>query len=391
MIRVTEGRQNDADGDEEDSGASTENIGEAVAPAPLSPPPSSSGPRSLLPAGRINLSPSLSSRIIGDAQAQLGRTVSQIMATSGMFSALDRAREGWLKASQIPVLTAMQGLARFSTGPSLFAGTITAQLADAHLQSLTSITSPAFKALHYNQFAQLSQISRFVEQQNVALAAMRPPFEVSQPVVFATQAWRSVIEIARPDMEVGLAHLQMTARGTRGAIEAGILLSEQDEGARDLFRAEASATFGPSEANLELRLRLGEVHPALRDRLDGAWERIQGGGADAAGQAANSLMEVVSWTLRTVAPDDEVLAWHAVENRPASEVVDGHPTRALRARYAVRDHLEKRTAADLFVKSIGGLCDVIQEHKHSIETGTADALAPVALLVEGLLHYLVVD
>jgi Predicted pPIWI-associating nuclease len=156
-------------------------------------------------------------------------------------------------------------------------------------------------------------------------------------------------------------------------------------------RSEASAAIGPAVANVELRDRLDALHPDLRNRLDGAWERIHGGGADAAGQAANSLIEVIDWTLRTVAPDGAVLTWHAAEQRPEGELHNGKPTRPLRVRYAVRSHPEKAGAIELYARTTSSLVSVIQDPKHAIETRAVEALAPVALTVEGLLYYLVVD
>ncbi len=347
--------------------------------------------RPLVDPTRLDLGLSRTVRMLTEAQGEMARNVSRFAATNGVFEAVERARAGWLATVESPFLRMAEALARVSTGPSLVAATLAAQVADARLASLAMITSPAFKALHENQFSQLSQIARFVERQNVTLAAIRPALEISRPVVFATQAWRSVVDAARPDFEVDLARLRMTARGTGGAVEAGILLSERDNSKLVELQAEARASIGPAQASVELRVRLDEIHPDLGNHLDGAWERIQGGGADAAGQAANSLMEVIDWTLRLLAPDDDVLAWHAAEKRPTNDLHNGKPTRSLRVRYAVRNHPEKRRAVGLYVKSIGELVSVIQSPKHSVETRAGEALAHVALVVEGLLHYLLVD
>lgn len=192
------------------------------------------------------------------------------------------------------------------------------------------------------------------------------------------------------NVEISLAHVRMTGRGTAGVVEAGVLLTERDDLLVERFRAEASVAIGPAGEYEDLRVGLAAVHPDLPNRIDGAWERIRGGGADAAGQAANSLMEAVDWTLRLLAPDDDVLAWHASENRPDSELHMGKPTRPLRLRYAVRDRPEKLPALTLYVRTIQELVSVIQAPKHSVETRAVEALTPIAMTVEGLLYYLVI-
>jgi len=98
-------------------------------------------------------------------------------------------------------------------------------------------------------------------------------------------------------------------------------------------------------------------------------------------------MELLDWTLRCLSPDGETLAWHAENNRSPSELHDGRPTRALRMAYAVREQPEKRAAAELYRKTIQELAGVIQGSKHSTEK----VLACVALTVEGVISFLLVD
>lgn len=346
-------------------------------------------PRSAIDRTDLNISRSL--RALGDAQAQLGGGIARLLATAGVFSAAERARAGVLASAQVPALRAVEGLAQLSTGSSLVSGTFAAQLAGARFESLTSLASPAFKALHEGLFADLSRTSRFVEQQTALLAAMRPQVEIARSVSFANRAWEHVVGSSRPNLDVSLNHLRMVGRGTAGAIEAGVLLTEPDDIVVERFRAEADHEIGPSVASDALRDRLALLHPDLPNRLQGAWERIHEGGADAASQAANSLMEAIDWTLRTLAPDDEVLAWHAAENLSTAELHQGKPTRPLRIRYAVRLSSEKRRALTLYLRTIEELIPVIQSPKHAIDTRAAEALASTAMTVEGFLYYLVVD
>jgi hypothetical protein len=384
----------DQPADQEGDGENEDGRGEETpADDHESQPAERSGAASYPFAGMSRVDPTLwrSLRATEEVQAKLGSSVARYFATSGVFSAIEKARAGWLASTQIPALRTAEAIAQLSTGPSLVSGTLAAQLAGARLTELTSLTLPTFKALHEGAFAQLSLTSRFVEQQSAILAAMRPQLEVARSISFATRAWEHVIDMSRPNLEVSLAHVQMTGRGTASAVEAGILLTEPDEIVVEQFRAEASVAIGPSVANEELRTRLASLHPDLPNRLEGAWERIHGGGSDAAGQAATSLMEVIDWTLRMLAPDKDVLAWHAAENRPDVELHNGDPTRPLRLCYAVRSNPDKLRALKLYLKTFQELVSVIQSPKHAIETRAVEALAPVAITVEGLLYYLVVE
>jgi Predicted pPIWI-associating nuclease len=256
---------------------------------------------------------------------------------------------------------------------------------------LVASPSAVFIANHKTELLRITDLSRVVERNSAALIALRPELRVIRPVAFATQAWRTVIDITPRVDDLHLGHLRMTARGTAGAVEAGILLSEPVNAAVERVRAENSAARGPIEASTDLRLRLVQVHPDLQNRLDGAWERINNGGADAASQAANSLMEVVDWTLRLLAPDNEVLEWHTAQARSETELHQGKPTRTVRIRYVARDHPEKLRAVELYVKSIQELVKVIQSPKHAVETRAVEALGPIALTVEGLLYFLVAE
>lgn len=332
-------------------------------------------------------------RVLNDAlkwQDKIGPQLSQLAATSRMFDTLDTVRQAMAPRFELPSLGVAEQLSSIVTGHSLLAGTLAAQLADARVVQLSGLSN-AIAATSREQLVGLSQVSKLVERQSAVLAAFRPAIAIARPIVFATQAWESVTDITKLLDDRQLPRLQMTSRGTTGAIEAGLLLSEPDEETLERRRAEFSATRGPAEASMLLRTRLTEVHPDLLTRLDGAWERIHCGGADAASQAANSLMEALDWTLRLLSPDDHVLAWHADEGRPEKELHNGKPTRTLRARYAVRLQPEKQRAAELYIKSVQEFVTVIQSSKHSVETRSADTLASVALIVEGVLYFLIVD
>jgi hypothetical protein len=102
-------------------------------------------------------------------------------------------------------------------------------------------------------------------------------------------------------------------------------------------------------------------------------------------------MELIDWTLRFLAPDPDVMTWHAAEGRPLAELNDGGPTRQLRVRFAVRNHPEKNSTIDLYLKAVQGLVAAIQRIKHGLDWNSHRALAPVVMTAEGFLHFLLMD
>lgn len=243
-----------------------------------------------------------------------------------------------------------------------------------------------------SQIGAITRLASHIEHYNAVLAGLRPSVDVARPVVFATRAWQDVIRVT-PEGADGryLERFEVAGRGTGWAVQAGIALTEDDESKVRQLQAEASASLGPAVASVDLRLRLREIHPNLSQRLDGAWERINGGGADAASQAANSLIELIDQTLRILAPDGDVLAWYAAGNRAMRDLNAGRPTRTIRMEFVVRNHPEKKSSLDLYVKATRELVDAIQSSKHALGLTDEKVLAPLALTVEALLHFLLVD
>jgi len=101
-------------------------------------------------------------------------------------------------------------------------------------------------------------------------------------------------------------------------------------------------------------------------------------------------MELVDWSLRIAAPDDDVLSWHALGRRPRSELHDGRPTRSLRAKFILRDRPDDRTAARLYLRALNDLVEIVQSLKHDLEANDVVAVARLIPTVEGLLIFLFV-
>lgn len=216
--------------------------------------------------------------------------------------------------------------------------------------------------------------------------------EIGRSLTLANEAWALVAQAAPevPDADWGW-RLSEAGRTTLGVSATGLLLSAADDDdweEDELVDADDDELIaGPAEAGQRLRDELRRLNPRLVDRLDGAWERVGNHGPDAASQAANSLVELLDWTLRLAAPDAAVLAWHGSESRPPDELNNGRPTRALRIRFVVRLRPDAM-AAEMYVTGLRELMRLLQGHKHGLGEQQLAALARLVPTVEAFLSFL---
>jgi hypothetical protein len=235
--------------------------------------------------------------------------------------------------------------------------------------------------------AGLADISRLVSSQLSVLDGSIASATLRRAALFGVRGWESAATafVEQPDARRFLP-LEAFGRGTVGVTSAvTALLPDFDDIAtgvdddRDLL--------GPASFAERLRKSLGALDQRLPRRLEGAWERVSRPGPDAASQAAHSLMETIDWTLRLAAPDNAVLAWHAAEGRPAKELHNGKPTRALRVEWLLRERPGEADAARLHLRALSNLVRVIESHKHSADEADLAAVARLIPTVEGLLIF----
>jgi hypothetical protein len=122
-------------------------------------------------------------------------------------------------------------------------------------------------------------------------------------------------------------------------------------------------------------------------RWEGAWERTQRPGPDAASQAAHSLVELIDWSLREAAPDDEVLSWHRAESRPAAELHVGKPTRKLRLQFLVRDRKSDAEGAEILITSLLAMVQLLQKKKHAQGDNERVAIRRLIPGIESMLYF----
>jgi hypothetical protein len=324
-----------------------------------------------------------------DAREQLGRQVSNALG-SRVLSAINSAEA---IAPVSALISISETVTRSALGDSMLTSNIAAMAAEsivAEMQRSLITAQSVLGQLTADKLTLMEQTAHLVVLQNEQLMSLYPDVEIARPAALATQAWEGVLK-ASADSGVGLyvEAIGHAGRTTGWTVSAGVLLTERSTGVE--LEGSVEEILGPAKASLELRTKLRAIDEQICLKLDGAWERINEGGTDAGSQAANSLMESVDWTLRTLAPEDEVLAWHDAQGRPSDEIVSGRPTRKLRFRYIVRDQPHKEPATDLYRRAVGDLVRAIQRPKHHLQATNPRALAPIALSVEGFLLFLIGD
>jgi len=129
--------------------------------------------------------------------------------------------------------------------------------------------------------------------------------ELQWPLALGSEAWDLAARVApaTPDA-AAVWRLRDAGRTTLGMSTAGLLLSGTDEewDYDEELEEDNELVTGPEDARHRLLAELGHLDSNLVNRLEGAWERASRPGPDAASQAANSLVELITWTLRRAAP-----------------------------------------------------------------------------------------
>ena len=329
-----------------------------------------------------------------DFTSSLSRTVMR----SGLSEVVGRSALELPDRWQALALRTNTELSRLFTGPSYLAAQ--ASLLESGQRMRTLLETPEWLRFIEHQQRQLDGIGRQLFSATKLIRGLdyyfeqavfaSPIIEVERSISVATRAWDDVLRRAplQPSGDDAL-RLFSTGRGTLGVLGAGQALMEGDEDPEGEDGA-VEELLSRDGLAAQLRNRLAALHPELPSRLDGAWERVATSGPDAASQAAHSLMELVDWSLRIAAPTDEVLEWHRREGRPGEELNEGRPTRALRAKFILRDRPEDRTAARLYLRSLSDLIELVQSLKHELEPADPVAVARLIPTVEGLLIFLYV-
>lgn len=232
-------------------------------------------------------------------------------------------------------------------------------------------------ASSYMANTDIPELLGIVEYYSTILGSIAAPIDITRPVSDANRALGATVLNANPRTHADRVALASQIAGA--ASETGIKILQPDW--------QPDTPLSPVGVD-RLDVLLGAIHPDLPAKRHGAWLRIREGGPDAVAQAAHSLVELVDWTLRLMAPEDEVIRWVDTDPKMRRELAGngGRPTRAMKAQYLVRDHPEHRPETAFFVKAVAGLTRALQVPKHSL--GAQRALDSYAMAVEGALLFL---
>jgi len=150
---------------------------------------------------------------------------------------------------------------------------------------------------------------------------------------------------------------------------------------------------GPQAARDELLRRLEEIDPELPDLLLGAWTEIDQARRRPAAvvKMTTCATELIERSLRTLAPDEAVIAWYRAPSRPKMEADSrGGPTYGARARYVLEGKPERRLVVsqiDAVVAQVPSLRSLFQSGKHA-SAGTITSFRTHLLSAEALLMQL---
>lgn len=324
----------------------------------------------------------------------MGQLASRTLIDAGVLKSIENLRV-LPRGFELPALAVGADLTRSLSGPSALTGVIAAE--EAHRRAVALTENPAWVRMMRDR-AELfrglgdqvgfSQISDVVRESISSFARLQPIWELQRPVSIGTQAWNELLrQTSKRGAKWEPDRVFASGRATAGIVSSGLALLDDEEAASE----DAQELLARDALGNHLRQALASIHPDLTRRLDGAWERISRPGPDSGSQAAHSLMELLDWTLRLAAPNDEVLAWHDRENRSAKELHEGKPTRSLRAKYILRDRSADTKIARMYLRSLSELSDIIEGHKHGLGASDVDAVKPLLPTVEGLLVFLFVS
>jgi hypothetical protein len=261
------------------------------------------------------------------------------------------------------------------------AGVLPGQVLDRYFQALRVAPPVVFPALQVlgqvglPQVAMLSDaltplVAQMAAQQKL-IATLEFPLALATRVSQAERAWALVARplpaaagVVRPAAVLDVANVVAAVGSTAVALDVEDDASE-DEPWRVARAGSADHLLGVFEG----------IDPKLAVKFRGMWHAVGQRGPDCVSQAANSAIELVDHTLRTLAPNKEVLAWQAGQAKYADEVgVNGLPHRSLRIRYIAFTRGLRAKSVDLLIKATTGTLDDLQKIKHAGDDHMVTAL-----------------
>lgn len=332
----------------------------------------------------------------GPALNILEREYSSIARSAGIASVLDSV----LKKSN--VVTPAIGIESILKTTDGLAGWHQSMLGARSATTLASMTGSLNDSITHPVLAELARTSSVTARLASTAAgsiALQPRYWPSQPPAIRLGHY---LQGLQPEPSQRDVRFGVSAGISVSALLTSDVLSHEPDGDRrdhiiELFEDDVAKPWldGPAKARAELLEVLGQPRGDLPDLLLGAWDDIERPGAAAAVKISTCTVEVLERTLRTLAPDNDVLPWHTRERRPSNEISNGRPTHGCRVRYILRDpgHQKHRqllsTQVESIVVMVNQLRSILQGGKHA-SSGDLAMLRGCLLSVEAVLHQLTI-
>jgi len=131
----------------------------------------------------------------------------------------------------------------------------------------------------------------------------------------------------------------------------------------------------------KLKKLLIKINPELDRKREGAWECILSDSQDKYSQSANSMINLVDWTLRELAPENEVRNYLKLGK---SEKI----TRKMKLEYILRSKQDTKLI-DFYIKNFLDIYDLLNKAKHSLIFHEGDVLESQFYMIEGIILFIV--
>ncbi|MGI8647732.1 MAG: hypothetical protein ACR2JX_05835 [Mycobacteriales bacterium] len=220
--------------------------------------------------------------------------------------------------------------------------------------------------------------AQILRQINLISTLPHVSFEI--PVKQILQSWQRAIQpgnieksILQPLTLERLGYLTEIVNSTALLVESET--SEDGDAWLDSDRKET----------LSLIPLLDSVAPNLSVKLIGAWHVVKNQTPDCISQAANSGIELLDHTLRSLASNQVVIEWQREIGLYSSELNEGKPTRKLKIRYIAHQRSLPPQSTLQAINAVSGVVKRLQKMKHESAINTAAIAHQELVGVETLL------
>lgn len=307
-----------------------------------------------------------------NAQGVVPSSVAKMLATG--MSDFDQITPSAFKGIELGITA---NAAKFALGSSGLS-TLRASLLAA--ERVTEISKAFAPIGNVKQIADLIQSSGFASDLARKISDFDPTQKIVGPISSPpTRAWGQVLQ-QRPTERslIGATfggHHVASLIGGEALLDASELVTKEFVAEIEEFAIEPWRS-SPFEYRTRMLDHLAVIAPDVPELLDGAWDDIRRNGPAAVTKIADCGVEAIDRTLRALAKEEDVLAWHAEGRRPAKELNDGKVTRTLRVRYILREQARSEVklterAVEAVVEFAAALSGPLQDAKHTLDASIA--------------------